>query len=37
MVDFSYNNNAIRNQIYFKPIANGNSRMITLTEEPLPC
>ena len=28
MVDFGYNNNAIRNQKHFKPIANGNSRMI---------
>ena len=28
MVDFGYKNNAIRNQKYFKPIANGNSRMI---------
>ena len=25
MVDFGYNNNAIRNQKHFKPIANGNS------------
>ena len=24
MVDFRYNNNAIRNQKHFKPIANGN-------------
>ena len=24
MVDFRYNNNAIRNQNHFKPIANGN-------------
>ena len=24
MVDFGYNNNAIRNQKNFKPIANGN-------------
>ena len=24
MVDFGYNNNAIRNQKYFKRIANGN-------------
>ena len=24
MADFEYNNNAIRNQIKFKPIANGN-------------
>ena len=37
MVDFGYNNNAIRNQKHFKPIANGNSRMITLTDEPLSC
>ena len=35
MVDFGYNNNAIRNQKHFKPIANGNSRMITFTDEPL--
>ena len=34
MVDFGYNNNAIRNQKHFKPIANGNvadSGMIALT------
>ena len=40
MVDFGYNNNAIKNQKHFKPIANGNvaySGMIALTEEPLPC
>ena len=40
MVDFRYNNNAIRNQKHFKPIANGNvadSGMIVLTEEPLTC
>ena len=40
MVDFGYNNNAIRNQKHFKPIANGNvadSGMIALTDEPLPC
>ena len=40
MVDFVYNNNAIRNQKHFKPIANGyvaDSGMIALTEEPLPC
>ena len=40
MVDFGYNNNAIRNQKHFKPIANGyvaDSGMIALTEEPLPC
>ena len=24
MVDFGYNNNAIRNQKHFKPITNGN-------------
>ena len=38
MADFEYNNNAIRNQIKFKPIANGNladSDMIILTDEPL--
>ena len=40
MIDFGYNNNAIRNQKHFKPIANGDvadSGMITLTDEPLPC
>ena len=40
MVDFGYKNNAIRNQKYFTPIANGNvahSGMIALTEEPLLC
>ena len=40
MVDFGYNNNAIRNYKHFKPIANGNaadSGMISLTDEPLPC
>ena len=40
MVDFGCNNNAIRNQKHFKPIANGNvadSRMIALTDESLPC
>ena len=40
MVDFGYNNNAIRNQKHFKPIANGNvadSSMIALTDESLPC
>ena len=36
MFDFRYNNNAIRNQKHFKPIANDNSPMITLTDEPLP-
>ena len=37
MVDFGYNNNAIKK--HFKPIANGNvadSGMIVLTDEPLP-
>ena len=40
MVDFGYNNNPIRNQKHFKPMANGNdadSGMISLTGEPLPC
>ena len=40
MVDFGYNNNAIRKQKHLKPIANGNiadSGMITLTDEPFPC
>ena len=40
MVYFGYNNNAIRNQKHFKPIANGNvadSDMIALTDEPFPC
>ena len=40
MVDFGYNDNAIRNQKHFKPIANDNvtdSGMIALTDEPLPC
>ena len=39
MVDFGYNNNAIRNQKHFKPIANDNiadTDMIALTDEPLP-
>ena len=39
MVDY-YNNNIIRNQKHFKPIANGNvadNSMIVLTEEPLSC
>ena len=38
MVDFGYNNNAIRSQKHFKPIANGNvgdSGTIALTDEPL--
>ena len=40
MVDFRYNNNAIRYQKHFKPVANGNladSGMIFLIEEPLLC
>ena len=40
MADFGYNNNAIRYQKYFKPIANGNvadSGMIALTDKSLPC
>ena len=40
MVDFRYNNNAIRNHKNFKPIANGNvadSGMIALSDEALPC
>ena len=40
MAGFGYNNNAIRNQKHFKPIANDNvvdSSMIVLTDEPLPC
>ena len=39
MVDFGYNNNTIRNQKYFKPIANSDaadSGMIALTDEPIP-
>ena len=39
MVDSGYNNNAIRNQKHFKPIANSNvadSGMIAVTDEPLP-
>ena len=35
MVDFGYNNNTIRNQKHFKPIANGNvahSGKIALTD-----
>ena len=38
MVDSGYNNNAIRNQKHFKPIANSNvadSDMIAITDEPL--
>ena len=29
MVDFGYNDNAIRNQKYFKPIANSNVAEVT--------
>ena len=37
MLDFGYNNNAIRNQKHFKLIPNGNvtdSGMIAVTDEP---
>ena len=40
MADSGYNNNAIRNQKNFKPIANGNhaeSCMVALIYESLPC
>ena len=40
MVDFGYNNNAIRNQKHCNPIANSNvadNGMVALTDEPLPC
>ena len=40
MADFGYNNNVIRNQKLFKPIAHGNVAdcgMVSLTDEPLPC
>ena len=40
MSDFGYNNNAIRNQKKFKPIANcyvADSGIIALTDEPFPC
>ena len=40
MVDFGYNNNTIRTQKHFKPIANGNaadSSMIALTDKAFPC
>ena len=39
MADFGYNNNAIRDQKHFKPIANGNvadSGMIA-SDVPFPC
>ena len=40
MADFGYNNNAIRNQNFFKPIGYNNvadSGMVALIDEPLPC
>ena len=40
MVDFGYNDNAIRNQKHFKTIANADvadSDMTALTDEPLSC
>ena len=40
MADFGYNDNAIRNQKIFHPIAHGNVAdcgMVVLTDEPLPC
>ena len=40
MADFGYNDNAIRNQKFFKAIAHGNVAdcgMVVLTDEPLPC
>ena len=40
MADFGYNNNAIRNQKIFKPIAHGNAAdcgKVVLTDEPFPC
>ena len=40
MVDFGYNNNAIRNQKHFKPVANGNGAdggMIASSDKPLSC
>ena len=40
MSDFGYNNNAVRNQKKFKPIANcyvADSGIIALTDEPFPC
>ena len=40
MVDFGYNNNAMRIPKHFKPISNGNvadSGMIAVTDKPLPC
>ena len=37
MFDFGYNNNATRNQKYFKPIANDNSHKIAWTDGTRPC
>ena len=40
MVDFGYNNNAIKNQKHFETIANGDvadSGMTALTDKPFPC
>ena len=40
MADFRYNDNAIRNQKIFKPIAHDNFAdpgMFALADEPLPC
>ena len=40
MAEFGYDNNAIRNQKIFKPIAHGNVAdygMVALTDEPVPC
>ena len=37
MVEFRCSNNAVRKQKHFKPINNGNSSVIALTDEPLPC
>ena len=37
MINFGYNSNAVRNHKHYKPIFNGNSRMIALTDEPFPC
>ena len=40
MVDFRYNNNAIKNQKHFETIANGDvadSGMTALTDKPFPC
>ena len=37
MVEFRCSNNAVRKQKHFKPITNGNSSVIALTDEPLLC